>query len=172
MTDTLSNATVFTLGQAAKAVGIAKSTVHTAIKNGKLSASKNDGKYEIQAAELFRVWPQKSQSEEPESAGEALVQQAILEAEVSGKEREIGLLKEQISDLKNERDLYRQRADKYEKKSEQLLLEHEQKTEANLAEKSRAKKHGITPWILALVLIVLAGLLADRFGLISLLNLV
>ena len=172
MTNTEANVFVFTLGQAAKEVGLAKSTVHAAIKNGKLSASKKHGMYEIQAAELFRVWPKKSQDEEPKSAGAALVQQAILEAEVSGKDREIGLLKDQVSDLKSERDLYRQRADKYERKSEQLLLDHEQKTEAILTAKPEPKRSAITPWILGLIMVVLAAILADRLGLISLLDIV
>lgn len=47
----------FTLKQAADAVGKDRSTLQRAIKNGRLSASINDlGNYEIDAAELYRVF--------------------------------------------------------------------------------------------------------------------
>jgi excisionase family DNA binding protein len=46
-----------TLGTAAKATGVSKSTVYRAVKSGKLSASRNiDGEYEIDPAELHRVY--------------------------------------------------------------------------------------------------------------------
>lgn len=49
-----------TLGQAAKEVGISKPSLSAAIKNGRLSAAKNEsGSYEIDPAELFRVYPPK-----------------------------------------------------------------------------------------------------------------
>jgi IS30 family transposase len=47
----------YTLGQAAKATGKAKSTILRAIKNGTLSASKGaKGSYQIDPAELHRVF--------------------------------------------------------------------------------------------------------------------
>lgn len=50
-----------TLGQAAKEVGISKPSLSAAIKNGRLSAHKNEsGAYEIDPAELFRVYPPKA----------------------------------------------------------------------------------------------------------------
>jgi hypothetical protein len=50
------------LGQAAKEVGLDKSTLSRAIKRGKLSAQRTDrGGYEIDPAELFRVFPPASQ---------------------------------------------------------------------------------------------------------------
>lgn len=46
------------LGTAAKATGISKSTIQRAIKDGKISAVKNaNGSYEIEPAELHRVYP-------------------------------------------------------------------------------------------------------------------
>jgi DNA-binding transcriptional MerR regulator len=52
------NAMVFTIGQAAKESGKSKSTIWKYLKNGTLSAQKNDdGTYSIDAAELFRVFP-------------------------------------------------------------------------------------------------------------------
>lgn len=48
----------FSLSQAAKETGKGKSSIHRAIKSGKLSAQRHeDGTYSIEAAELFRVFP-------------------------------------------------------------------------------------------------------------------
>lgn len=50
-----------TLGQAAKKAGISKPSLSAAIKKGRLSAYKNEsGTYEIDPAELFRVYPPKA----------------------------------------------------------------------------------------------------------------
>ena len=49
---------MFSLAQAAKATGKSRPTIARAIKNGKLSASRaDDGSYEIDPAELARVFP-------------------------------------------------------------------------------------------------------------------
>ncbi len=52
-----------TLGQAAKAAGIAKSTLAKAIENGRVSAKRSNedgtGAYQIEPSELFRVYPPK-----------------------------------------------------------------------------------------------------------------
>jgi len=46
------------LTQAAKETGRSKSTIHRAIKSGKLSATRHeDGSYSIDPAELFRAYP-------------------------------------------------------------------------------------------------------------------
>ncbi len=50
-----------TLGRAAKEAGISKPSLSAAIKKGRLSAFKNEsGVYEIDPAELFRVYPKKT----------------------------------------------------------------------------------------------------------------
>lgn len=54
-----------TLGQAAKEVGISKPSLSAAIKKGRVSAHKNEsGAYEIDPAELFRVYPPKTEANE------------------------------------------------------------------------------------------------------------
>lgn len=54
---------MLTLGEAAKACGVPKSTVSRAIKAGRISAGRNDlGQYSIDPAELFRVYPVKSET--------------------------------------------------------------------------------------------------------------
>ena len=52
-----------TLGQASKEAGISKPSLSAAIKKGRLSAAKNEsGVYEIDPAELFRVYPKKTKT--------------------------------------------------------------------------------------------------------------
>ena len=47
----------YTLGQAAKATGKAKTTIQRAVKSGKISATKSDsGAYDIDPSELHRVY--------------------------------------------------------------------------------------------------------------------
>lgn len=95
----------YTLGQAAKASGISKPTIARAIKRGALSAVKRpDGTYDIQPAELHRVWPAVTGASGP-PAGDMVAR------ETTGMERERDLLREmlererQISrDLLAERD--------------------------------------------------------------------
>ena len=53
----------FTVGTAAKETGKAKSTISRYISKGRISAAKaEDGSYEIDASELFRVFPKSEQS--------------------------------------------------------------------------------------------------------------
>ncbi len=48
----------YTLNEAAKATGKSKTTIHRALKSGKVSAVKRDnGAYAIEPAELHRVFP-------------------------------------------------------------------------------------------------------------------
>jgi len=59
-----------TLGQAAKEVGISKPSLSAAIKKGRLSAPKNEsGTYEIDPAELFRVYPPKANTNGKTNSG-------------------------------------------------------------------------------------------------------
>ena len=53
----MSERSFFSLGQAAKLVGRSKSTLSKAIRSGRLSVTSRDGgSYQIDAAELFRVF--------------------------------------------------------------------------------------------------------------------
>lgn len=48
---------MLSMGQAARAAGVSKTSIHRAIKSGKLSASREaDASYKIDPAELFRVY--------------------------------------------------------------------------------------------------------------------
>ena len=55
------NAMEYTLTEAAEATGLGRTTLHRAIKSGRLSARREeDGSYRIDGAELARVYPPKS----------------------------------------------------------------------------------------------------------------
>ena len=59
----------YTLGQAAKATGKSKSTLLSAIKNGRISyISKDNNGYQIDPSELHRVYPPVSEHPEPNEA--------------------------------------------------------------------------------------------------------
>lgn len=95
-----------TLGTAAKATGKAKSTILRAIKNGTISASKAyDGSYEIDPAELHRVFSPNSAQQatsndtqpHEEHAATLRLRLEILEAE---RQRERDQLQATIDDLR------------------------------------------------------------------------
>ena len=110
----------YTLGDAAKAVGKSKTTLHRAIKSGKISAAKtDDGSYSIDPSELHRVFPpatpetpeipsQRNDTEQTSNASETLRVQ--LEIQEKERERERALLQETIADLREDRDKWRQQA--------------------------------------------------------------
>ena len=110
----------YTLGEAAKAVGKSKTTLHRAIKSGTISAQKTSGgSYSIDPAELHRVFP----AVPPVTGTESLLGNSTehqsntletlrLQLEIQEKERqrERDLLQETIADLREDRDRWRQQA--------------------------------------------------------------
>lgn len=106
----------YTLNEAAKAVGKSKTTIHRAIKLGKISASKlESGAYAIDPSELHRVFQVgtaertiRNDTERDETAsGTADIRLEMLEKE---RERERQQLEETIADLREDRDKWRQQA--------------------------------------------------------------
>src|SRR5215470_4086991 len=89
---------MLSLSGAATAAGIAKSTIWRAIKSGRVSATKTEtGSYQIDAAELFRVFPaaNKTASTKQDATPERNAS-AALEAQI-GALKEVGsLLREQL----------------------------------------------------------------------------
>ena len=99
---------VYTLGQAAKAVGRGKTTIQKAIKSGRISAHKNDmGEWQIDPAELHRVYPPVSGNGSPSTKGE----QEETPSELIELRVQVQALHEQNSLLKDERDDLRRRLD-------------------------------------------------------------
>jgi hypothetical protein len=105
---------VITLGEASRQTGKSKAAITKAIKTGRLSAAKGDtGDWQIDPAELFRVYTPAS---EPENRLTAEVNPDFV-VETAVLRRELELLRERlddknsvIADIKQDRDFWRQQA--------------------------------------------------------------
>lgn len=98
-----------TLSQAAKEAGVSKSTLSRAIEKGRLSARKDDlGRFHIDPAELFRVFaPEQRRNTEPQQSERDAT---ALEREVEHLKTMLALMQDRESDLKAERDSWREQA--------------------------------------------------------------
>jgi len=97
----------FSLTAAAKEVGKSKPTISKAIKTGRLSAKRVGQGYEIDAAELFRVYPKATQSE---PAKEATSNNAVNLLELEAK-----MLREQLDRERDTVEDLRKRLDRAER---------------------------------------------------------
>ncbi len=115
----------FTLNKAAIASGKAKVTILKDIRNGRLSAFKNDkGRWEIQPAELFRCYPATSKPE-PD------YQSPVVESKNTDYQlltQELAFTKQLMKQLEDERDDLRRRLDvesEERRRLSQMLLTHQ-----------------------------------------------
>lgn len=97
------------LVQASKEAGKSKSTIHRAIKTGRLSAQRHeDGSYSINPAELFRVFPRTSEEPidaEPEKpSGTPSASDDVLRVMVRMLEAQLEREQETVSDLRRRLD--------------------------------------------------------------------
>lgn len=92
---------MLTLGQAAREVGKTKTALANAIKSGRLTATRDDkGQYQIDPAELFRVYP--------------VTGQEVGDTRPSTLQRENELLREQLD---REREINRRLFDRLDEES-------------------------------------------------------
>ena len=78
----------YSLADAARATGKNKTTIQRAIKNGKISAVKGDsGAYEIDPAELHRVFPHATAQRDAQQVESNDTQHPLVALETSGLER-------------------------------------------------------------------------------------
>lgn len=108
---------VYTLGDAAKATGKSKATISKAIKIGRISAVKDEtGAFQIDPAELHRVYPPTVSSEQKETPRETPDEQEKsglireLQARLEAANERLADRDEMISDLREDRDKWRQQA--------------------------------------------------------------
>ena len=105
---------MLTLSDAANAAGVAKSTIWRAIKSGRVSANKSVmGSYQVDAAELFRVFPpvQKNDPTQQVATGIEQAGMAVQEAQIAALKDISGLLRDQLEDLRKDRDAWRGQAE-------------------------------------------------------------
>lgn len=103
----------FSLSQAAKETGKGKSSIHRAIKSGRLSALRHeDGTYSIDAAELFRAFPPAPPEPVPEQRPEqhkeppttAIVAEEVLRVRVEMLTAQLEREQETVADLRRRLD--------------------------------------------------------------------
>jgi hypothetical protein len=96
------------LGQAAKETGLDKSTISRAIQSGKLSAERQEsGRYEIDPAELFRVFSPAAKKPDPlptDVSQETLLEHRELHIRLEAAELRIRDKEEEIRDLRRRLD--------------------------------------------------------------------
>ncbi len=113
---------MFKLGEAAREVGKTKTALANAIKAGRISATRDDkGQYQIDPAELFRVYPAKGQE-----VGDTRP------SETANLQRENELLREQLD---REREINRRLFDRLDEEAAErrkltALLTHQQQPPA------------------------------------------
>jgi hypothetical protein len=105
--------TSYTLGEAAKATGMSKSSILRAIKSHKVSATKDEanGVWLIEPSEIHRLYPritQEQSEQKSEVSGNSRELQVRLEAALQTVER----LDAMIADLRDDRDRWRSQAEK------------------------------------------------------------
>lgn len=127
---------VYTLGEAARATGKSKSTLSKAIKTGKISASKGaNGSFSIDPSELHRVYPPlpserpKAAPTTPQETPEETLRIRELEVLLQAAEDRIRDKEERLSELRDDRDKWRQQASELleDNRRASALLEDERK---------------------------------------------
>ena len=116
---------MITLGEASRLTGLGKSTITRAIKAGRLSAARTDlGSYEIDPAELHRVYPFKPPATDatvetvaatsavvsaatPDAGAETVAAAVANDAQVAMLKEVSELLRQQLADVKADRDHWR-----------------------------------------------------------------
>lgn len=119
---------IFTLRTAAQRTGTSKSTILRAIKSGRLSANRlEDGTYEIDAAELERVYPAERMKQRgtlvmehhaPAADTPAPPATAALDAQIEGLREIVRRADATADELRHDRDRWRTMAE-----SQQRLIE-------------------------------------------------
>jgi len=106
----------YTAGQAAKATGVATATITRALKNGRISGQKDDsGVWMIDPSELHRVFPpvSKQDSATPNTQDHEIARETPERGpEISALEREVQTLREALSDAREDRDKWRDMAER------------------------------------------------------------
>lgn len=136
----------FSAKQAAKEVKKATSTITRAIKTGKLSAKKNDnGDWEIQASELFRVYPAN------ENGANTKTQSANTETETDNNSKlleiEIKHLRERLIDKESSLEDKNEVIEDLRKRLDKafLMVEHQ---------KPQSETNNFLPWFIPPIFII------------------
>lgn len=122
-----------TLNQAAKEANKSPSTIHKAIKSGRLSVhSKDEGGYKIDPAELFRVFPKvnkantkSEQKKTPENRDEYKGEYLELKHKLELTEKDLEHEKQKSKALETERNKWEEESQKWQQQAERLSLTYQ-----------------------------------------------
>jgi uncharacterized protein YjbJ (UPF0337 family) len=99
----MKNGTYFTIGQASKETGRAKSTIKKAIDTGEMSVSEKTARgFKIEASELFRVFKKRSENtkiEQTETTSKT-IENSTLQAKLDAAQQRYGDAEKTIEDLR------------------------------------------------------------------------
>ena len=107
---------MLSLSEAAKTAGVSKSTIWRACKAGRVSFKRSDtGEFQIDAAELHRVFPFRAMGENGKmnrhATGVTQTETAILDARITALKDMAELMREQLEDVRKDRDAWRGQAE-------------------------------------------------------------
>ncbi|MCC8985353.1 MAG: hypothetical protein LM513_02080 [Nitrospira sp.] len=156
-----------TLNQAAREAERSKATLLKAIQSGRLSAPKDElGRYQIDPAELFRVYPPTGQRPDAETATDPL----LPTPETALLWQKVELLERIIRGIENERDDLRRRLDAESEARENaaaeirrltLMLTHQPKSEPEAQPVHIANQNSrlatVRPWLWVALATVIIG---------------
>jgi excisionase family DNA binding protein len=125
-----------TLGEAAKAAGVSKTTLRRAIQSGRLSAiRRHDGSYEIDPAELHRAFPRHSD-------GSGTLARSVTAIDTGELRIEVEMLRERLVEKDDVIGDLRRRLDQSEVERRQA----QERLTALLTDQRPTKKRGWWPW--------------------------
>ncbi len=145
-----------TLKQAAKEIGLSKPAVLKAIQKGRISAAKDEkGRWQIEPAELFRVYPRNNQvnkvNDNQLTIGNDKVSSG-LQVEVEVLREKTKMQKDRIEELQEERDKWREQSSK-------LLITYENDKKANLQKIEQSKNSNSTLiWLMPFLSVIIVGM--------------
>lgn len=138
---------MYTLGQAATATGRRKSTLLNAIKTDKISARKNDlGVWEIDPAELHRVYPPTSSSNAQTERDETPHETGVLGVQVEALREQLARERETVSDLRHRLD-----------QSEEERRKAQGQLTALLTDQRPRVRRRVWPWVVVVGALMLIG---------------
>ena len=145
---------MLTLGQAAKETGLSKPSISKAIKTGRLSAVKTEnGEYQIDPVELFRVYPVTSKPKADTLQEETLSLPNGLQAALDAMRELLGQVEGERDDLRRRLDeeAADRRASAEEVRRLTLLITHQAKPEPAI------KPSTVSPWLWVALVVAIIG---------------
>jgi hypothetical protein len=143
---------MLTLGQAAKETGLSKPSISKAIKTGRLSAVKTEnGEYQIDPVELFRVYPVTSKPKTDILQEETLSLPNGLQAALDAMRELLGQVEGERDDLRRRLDeeAADRRASAEEVRRLTLLITHQAKP--------AIKPSTVSPWLWVALVVAIIG---------------